>query len=82
MLKTLALLEAQKIQATKVKGCTFTMDKRLNKKKNFNIPQDLEQLVVVKTRALRDPARFVTALKNGVSHYDILCSIFRTHRYI
>ena len=29
--------------------------------------QDLEQLMVVKARALRDPSCFVTAVKNGVS---------------
>jgi hypothetical protein len=43
LLKTLALLEAQKMQATK----------------------DLEQLICVKSHALRDPSGFVAALKAG-----------------
>ena len=70
LLKVLALLEAQKVQATKARRrfvgvvsvfqflcCTL---------------QDLEQLLSVKAKAERDPCGFVATLRNGVRFLQFL----------
>ena len=68
LLKTLAILEAQKMQAIRVNATTNHYFELTFKLFFFCLlVQDLEMLVQAQAKAEKDPLTFVEALKNGVS---------------
>ena len=68
LLKTLAILEAQKMQAIRViKMDNHLIDFTVRFKYFRLLVQDLETLVQAQAKAEKDPLAFVEALKNGVS---------------
>lgn len=71
------------MQATKVAGSplsSMSLQETQDALTFSSPPQDLEQLIHIKSKAERDPTRFVTALKNGVSF--LLSNFFQTESNI